>query len=348
MRAGQRTVQSWFHEVATHYVEAQVLFHLNQVGVWGELRARGPRTAEALATALGLDARLLEVLLDFASGVDDLLTRDEAGRYALSEFGQAVLTRFGRKDADGEEVYNFFDVRVGAYGPVWAALGPMLKGEVRYGRDLHRAGGYAAEATYTITPRMAPTVSRLVAEHERRCLVEIGVPTGMLAHLAPELPGVALVGLDVDEGALARARARAIDNGVPDIHWVRGDLFEPAAWADQLSRVDSGAFVTVHLHELSARGLDRTRDMLAALSGRFPGWLWIALEQDRLPAAARDAISRDLWLYAQSNVLIHHLIRNANVCTRQEWLSLYEGAGVTVLSVEELGYLGYSAYVARL
>src|SRR5688572_12405462 len=95
------SVQAWFHETATRYVEAQALYHLNKVGVFAALADDGPLGVEELAARLGLVPAILEVLLDYVAGVDDLLARDAARRYALTDFGRRVLERYGRRDADG-------------------------------------------------------------------------------------------------------------------------------------------------------------------------------------------------------------------------------------------------------
>jgi hypothetical protein len=55
-----------------------------------------------------------------------------------------------------------------------------------------------------------------------------------------------------------------------------------------------------------------------------------------------------LNLYSQSNRLIHHLVGNGRVLTASGWTSMFEGAGLKVLSVEPLDYLGYKAIVVEL
>src|SRR5437879_5627843 len=94
------SVQAWFHETATRYVEAQALYHLNKVGVFTALLDAGPLSAAELAARLGLVPSLLEVLLEYVAGVDDLIVRGAGGRYALTDFGARVLERYGRRDPD--------------------------------------------------------------------------------------------------------------------------------------------------------------------------------------------------------------------------------------------------------
>ena len=77
--------------------------------------------------------------------------------------GAAVLARFGRTDGDTKH-FNLFDVRVGAYGPVWADLGRLLSGELRYGEGLQRAGEVAASAVYTVSAQMIEPLHRTLQQ----------------------------------------------------------------------------------------------------------------------------------------------------------------------------------------
>ena len=128
--------RDWFHRLATDYVAAQAIFHLNQAGVFAQLEA-GPASASELSRRLRLQPGILAGLLDYLVGVEDLLRRRPRGRYALSRFGRAVLARFGGAERGR---FNLFDVRVGAYGPVWSNLGELLAGRARYGKEVRRDG----------------------------------------------------------------------------------------------------------------------------------------------------------------------------------------------------------------
>ena len=117
----KQSPEEWFHRKATDFVESQILYHLNRVGVWHALR-RGPQSAHDLALALSLVPEVLGILLEYVVGVDRLLEHDDEGRFRLTAFGHDVLTRYGR-EGQATTTYNFFDVRVGSYGPIWAQLG---------------------------------------------------------------------------------------------------------------------------------------------------------------------------------------------------------------------------------
>ena len=87
---------------------------------------------------------------------------------------------------------------------------------------------------------------------------------------------------------------------------------------------------------------------LRELASRFPGAYVLAFEQPRLNGEARHDADETLWLYAQSNVLIHHLIGNGRILPDEQWRAVFEGAGCRVESIRPVEYLGYNAYLFQL
>lgn len=345
---GQRSPEAWFHELATHYVEAQVLYHLNRTGVLRAIERDQPVSPEALAAQLNLQLSPLATLLDYVVGVDRLLQRDLDGRLSYTPWGAQVLERYGRTGQDGTRNLNFFDVRVGAYGPVWAALGGLLTGEERYGDTLARAGAEAAQGVYTVGARFGPALGQLVDELGAQTFVELGVTSGLASHVGADRRGLQLMGLDRDRAALDEAERRAQTDGVHTIQWLEADLFDLDSWCPRLESLKPGIITTVHLHEILAGGASRLIQLLSDLSARLPGWHLIGLEQPLLPEEMRAETSPTLWRYNHSNVLIHHLIGNGRILSNEAWIELFERAGVQVIRAEGLNYLGYQAYTVRL
>lgn len=341
------TPQDWFHLRATHYVSAQILFHLNQAGVINALHESGPASAEALAAELGLDARLLGGLLDYIWKTDSILTRGRGGRYGISSFGRRVLDRFARRE-DGVRRFNLFDVRVGAYGPVWAELGGLLSKRLRYGRDIRRRGGFSADGLYKLSGRLFPALNRLVGRLRVAGIVELGAGSGLLQNVAKARPDLAAMALDRNAAALSLARSRAGAMGPRGIRWVRGDAFSPGAWRGRVAFPNRTAFFSCHFHEFLAAGQAPLLGLLRRLRTLFPGSTVIALEEPRLPPEARKALPESRWLYSQSNVLIHELVGKGRILTEGEWVALFREAGCACLSAEATGYLGYRAFTFRL
>jgi hypothetical protein len=332
----------WFHRTATLYVAAQALYHLNECGVIASL-AEAPATAAELSRRLTLDERLLSGLLSYLARVDPIIGRGADGRYEITAFGRRALERYSHRE-DGRTSYNLFDVRVGGYGPVWAALGDLLRGRAVYGREISRAGGGAARGLRRSAGGLLPALRRAADAAGAAAVVEVGVDAGLLARLAAERPGLDATGVDLSDEELAAAREAA---GPVPARWIRGDFFAPAEWAAQAGPGRLLVF-TLHLHELAARGAARVRDALAALGRARPGTVFAAFEQPLLPDAARAELPEAEWLYAQSNVLIHELVGKGRVLSESEWSALLTEAGGRDVRVEPTGYLGYTTFTATL
>ena len=338
----ETTPEAWFHETATRYVSAQILFHLNACGVVAAL-AEAPAASAELARRLSLDERVLTGLLSYLANVDPLIGRGADGRFAVTEFGRKALARYSRRDG-GRTVYNLFEVRVGGYGPVWAALGDLLTGRARYGKDVSRAGGDAARGLYRSAAGLLPALRRAADASRAESIVEIGVDAGLLSDLAAERPGLDASGVDLSERELDAARAAA---GPCAVRWVRGDFFAPGPWAAAAGPGRLLVF-TLHLHELAAGGIAPVREALAALGRARPGTVFAAFEQPLLPDSARAELSETDWQYAQSNVLIHELVGKGRVLPESDWTALLSAAGGRDVAAAPTGFLGYKAFTATL
>ena len=334
--------ESWFHRRATFYVEAQILFHLNQAGVLQLLSNGRAYTARQVADALKLDFHAVDALLDYVFEIDDLLERDDGLAYSLSEFGTKIVERFA-DSAPGanRRSINMFDVRVGAYGPVWQNIGRMLSGDGRYGQEFHREGRYAENGVSKLARNFMKPLTEQIDELGVDSACEIGLTTGLLERLGEKYPSLHLYGLDKSRAAVDRSAAAAAK--LRNANWIHADFFDFDAWCGSIGRDQRGLIYSLHFHELMAHGEDKFIAALRELKRRLPGWVLLALEQPRLPHSERPAVPETLWLYAQSNILIHHLIGNGRILSRDEWVRLGEAAGCR--STERpCSYLGYQAF----
>ena len=346
------TPESWFHRRATLYVEAQILFHLNQVGVFGFLSNGGSHTVAQIAESLSLDAGVADALLDYVFGVDDILDRDEDGRYSLSEFGRKVVDRFSDMKSDtGQKAINMFDVRVGAYGSVWGNLSKMLTGELRYGKDFHRKGEDAEKAVFKLSMNFWDSLIEHVEELDVSSIAEVGLTTGLLEKVAESYPDRHLYGLDRSPSSIERNAKSASAKGIENVEWVRGDFFEPDVWCKSIDSDDSegaGLIYSLHFHELMARGEESFVEVLRTLKTALPNWKLLAFEQPRLSRTEKERIPETRWLYSQSNILIHHLIGNGRILSSDAWKDLGHQAGCRSVTDRACNYLGYRAFLFQL
>lgn len=336
--------EEWFHRLATHYVEVQIYFHLNQCGVFQKLRDGA--TVGELAVTLDLDERILQSLLDYAADVGEIIRADPNGVFRLTPFGQTVTGHYSKVNGD-RTTYNMFDVRVGAWGPVWANLGEMLRKTKVYGVDLHRAGEFAADGLFKLAAPLAEAVHRAADRLDATAVVELGPTSGILAQLASAPGGDQrrYAGVDIKRESLEFARRLARERGVDSISWHHGDVFEPAGWMEALAQEPRVMYFSCHLHEFLAHGLPVVERALQELTAAPNTAGILALEQPRLEPELRAGTSSTRWLYAQSNVLIHHLIKNAQILYGSEWQELLRKGGCGEVWVEGTKGFGFTAYL---
>jgi len=340
---------SWFHRRATFYVEAQILFHLNQAGVFELLYKGGAHTALQIADFLQLEVGPTEALLDYVFEVDDLLERDEHDKYSLSEFGRKVIDRFSDMSADTEQLsINMFDVRVGAYGPVWQNLSRMLNGDGRYGHDFHREGKYAENGVFKLAMNFWKSLIEHIEALEVRSVVEVGLTTVLLERLADSYPRLQLYGLDRNKLTIERNAASASAKNITNIRWLASDYFDLENWSKDVDASQKGLIYSLHFHELIAASEEKFVGTLRGLKSRFPNWVVVAFEQPRLPHVERASTPETLWLYSQSNILIHHLIGNGRILTTDAWMNLGVQAGCQKVTERACDYLGYRAFEFQL
>lgn len=335
--------EEWFHRLATHYVEAQIYFHINQCGVFQKLLEGA--TAAELASELDLNEYTLKSLLEYASDVGEIVCVDAAGRFGLTPFGRTVVDRYGKFHGE-RAIYNMFDVRVGAWGPVWTSLGDLLRNTKAYGVDVHRAGDYAADGLFKLAGPLAATVNRAADELGATAVVELGPTSGILAKLA-SAPGDRrrYIGIDIKQESLDWARGLANEQGVDSVSWRLGDVFAPAGWLGELAREARVLYFSCHFHEFLSQGIPVFERSLRKLTAQRNTAGVLALEQSRPEHALRGESSPTQWLYGQSNVLIHHLIKNARILYRSEWEELLQRGGCPNVRVEETQAFGFSAFI---
>lgn len=339
-----RDPEEWFHSLATSHVESQIYFHLNQCGVFQYLRLGGD--AKTIAESLKLDERILESLLDYSANVGDIICADDHGSYCLTQFGHEVVERYGKKNGD-RTVYNIFDVRIGAWGPVWTNLSELLRKSKIYGIDVHRAGEHAADGLFKLASPLSHAVNQAATELSATTIVELGPTSGIMAILASAQNGSKrrYVGIDIKQESLDLALSLAQERGISSITWQIGDIFEPEAWLNLFNDDERVLFFSCHFHEFLSQGIERMERTILELSKQSNTIGIQILEQPRLSHEQRHLYSPTRWQYSESNVLIHHLIKNARILYDNEWQDLLHKGGCRDVAVSDTKGFGFRSYI---
>jgi hypothetical protein len=114
---------------------------------------------------------------------------------------------------------------------------------------------------------------------------------------------------------------------------------------DALAQDARVMYFSCHFHEFLSHGTGVVERALRELTAATNTAGILALEQPRLEPELREGTSSTQWLYAQSNVLIHHLIKNARILYGAEWEELLRNGGCGDVWVEETKGFGFNAYV---
>ena len=338
--------EDWFHTLASQYTIAQILFHLNQVGVFPYLYRHQAAHTESIAKDLDLNLTVLNYLLDYVYSTDVLLDRDAQGAYSFSEFGKAIIKRFG-KEKEGVIQLNFFDVRVGGYEPIWSSLSDILKGDKVYGKDVVRRGEYSESALHVLSQRILPSLSRIVNNYEPKSVCEFGVASTLLVNLGKSRSDLACYGVDYSAKAIADAKAFLSHQERARFTWIEDDLFNSRPWMRQLAK-QGNLFFTLHFHEFMSYGRDAVAALVRDLHQRFPGDYLVAFEEPRPRQDESQRMPKAQWLYAHANILIHELCMKGSILPEADWINLFSEAGLELVEILPTGFLLYNAYIFKL
>lgn len=243
-------------QAAIGSADLQAVYLGLKLGLYGALAAAGPATATDLATRVGIDARYAREWLEHQAvagvvHVDDLAADPDARRFSLPAGHAEVLIDPESPWLTGP-IARFFMAsaqlmprimeayRTGA-GVDWADYGPdVVEAQEALNRPQfqHFVGDWI---------RDLPDIAARLDDGEGR-VADIGCGTGWSSiWIARHFPRIAVDGIDIDEGSIARAREHAAREGLSDrLSFLHAD----AASADGAGRYD---LVTIFeaLHDMA-------------------------------------------------------------------------------------------------
>lgn len=204
-------------------LDLQAVYLGDRLGLYRALEEDGPATAPELAERAGIDARYAREWLEHQAvgsilDVDDVAAAPDARRYALPAGHAAVLT-------DPESPWLLAPLSRVVVGT--AKTMPKLLDAYRTGEGVEWAdyGADVVEAQEGINrPQfhhfvgdwigaLPDIAERLRAGQGRVADVACGTGWSSIS-IARQFPGIAVDGIDIDEGSIARAKAHAAQAGV--------------------------------------------------------------------------------------------------------------------------------------
>lgn len=321
-------LKSWSQSIRNGYARAFIIFALHETGIFEALRRDGGKTSAELAAKCGVDAHLLDGVLNFLAHADEVLIK-EGERFSLTELGKTRLFT--------DAVLTMSFGAVGAYSCLLYELVPTLRGEKRYGHDFERRGDLVAKGSYytgrTNYPWVVAELSRLGA----RVVADLGCGSADIlisfCHLDPELRGV---GIDIAPGALEEASRRVEAAGLEErIRLVQGDITHPQTYESAVDDVQAFNGIMV-FHEFLRDGEEAVVEIFRHMKERFPGRYLLVGEFDRVSDAEFQAMpfpDRIHPLFYQ--YIIHPLTWQGLPIPKASWLRLFQRAGLELISLKD-------------
>lgn len=314
------------------HVLASALAALEKRGGLEYIAQREGVTADELSSLTSLDKRLLaEVLTYVAVNAPSLILRDGETFRAGPDL-RDPLFRNG--------LYFFL-----AYEPVLVSLEQMLSGETKYGDGVERRGPYLSKSSAIHNAPAYETVVRTLRESEWNGLVDLGCGRGdFLAIAWKSFSSKKMLGVEIDPHVVRMA------DGSGPFQVIEGDARDPAAWKGRMKDMDLSRLVLVGItlwHEFLAGGEEKAIGVLNAYQEAFPGSLLIIVEYNaysaeelmRLPTRMRGVSS----LYQ----FVHPLTGQGDPLPVEDWLALFERAGLSVEKAVPAGH-NLTVYAVRL
>ncbi len=318
-------LRRWVGDLRSGSTRMFVLEALHRTKVFEILRTSGPATSAELAERAGIDAHLLDGVLNYIAFADQIIAKS-GERFELTPVGHEWL--FGDIFAAAVDGHT-------AYACLQTQLLPALRGQVRYGKDFVRDGESLARASHVFS---RATHSWIVAEMRKlntSCVVDLGCGAAQLLNsvlkLDERLTGV---GIDIDPGCLREAEQSVASAGnAQRVSLYEGDLQKPESFAGKITQRPVALTAVAVLHEFLRDGRDQMVAFFRKYKELFAGSYFFIGEFDR---ATDEDFKRGIddggvaLLYQH---FIHPLSLQGLPMPRAEWVQLFEQAGIELVKV---------------
>ena len=287
-----------------------VLFALAESGVLARLRATEAVPESRLVAEVNRHFALH--LLRYLE-VEGIVEKIEAG-WRLTPWGRRLT---------GDVAMAQLGFYIEAYGPVMSRMPGLLKGTLRYGRDVRRDGKALGRHCTTLNRTFfTPIISRILTEAGATAVLDLGCGAGtLLIDLARADPKLKAIGLDSAPDAVAYAVDQVEAAGLSDrIAIVKADAFEPQTWPERCREVDAVTAIGV-MHERLREGDGAVVSLLDAYARLLgPRLVTFVLGEPELYYDARDN---------DSEMYLAHIFTEQGIPRRRElWLELFAASAL--------------------
>ena len=320
-------LKSWSQSIRNGYIRSFLIFALHEVGVFEALRRGGPKTTEELAKKCSVNAHILDGILHFLLHADKVLEKKN-GRFSLTERGKWLFE---------DPVLAMSFGAVGGYACLLYELVPTLRNEKRYGVDFERRGDLIAKGSYYTGKGNYPWVVSQLAQLGVRTVADLGCGLADVligfCRLDPKLKGV---GVDISQDALKEATLRVKEAALSErIRLVQGDITRPETFGSAVKEAEAFNGIMV-FHEFLRDGEEAVVEMFRRMKKEFPGRYLLVGEFDRLSDEEFQAMpfaDRIHPLFYQ--YVIHPLTWQGLPMEKERWLSLFERAGLRLVTMKD-------------
>jgi hypothetical protein len=322
------------HDKSLPYIRgyaATVVFQtLLNVGFLDALKKEGPVDPGDFARANGLDPDILEYLCEYLDILRILKKSD--GGFALDRLGETFMA----------EPRGTFDLTYG-YQPIFSNLEPMLRGEMVFRRDVDRRGDFIAKGSGELGVQLPfPVMREMILAAGIKRVLDLGA--GDLEFLFHILEGTDLtaVGIDLNADAVRYARGRLASSRFADrIEVDEADMYDVEALARRWPDVDGVTACDV-FHEYLLTEEERIVDLLSRIRAAWPGAAIVVAEFCKQPP---EVLRKRPTAFVEHH-LFHNLTRQ-KILSADEWLDIFERAGLGVESQKVFDIVGHGYFVLR-
>jgi SAM-dependent methyltransferase len=295
-----------------------------------ELAAPGAADGPS-ARATPLDRHVLDSILSYLDGLS--LVRVEGGRVTALPKLQRLMA----------EPRGFFELTF-AYEPIFAELGPLLAGKCVYPRDVQRQGKYVGRGSGQLCRTLPyPVLADMIRRHGAKKVLDLGCgDLAFLFYLDEAAPGLAAVGIDIDEPTVAYAREVLASMKAADrIEVRRADMFDLAEIARDHPDIDAITAVDTY-HEYLTGGEERIIGLMKQLRARFPKALLYVGEFCKQP---HEKLRRSPTAFLEHH--LYHDLTNQTITTAARWRAMFAAAGLTIVEEKVFDIVGHGYFVLR-